>query len=561
MENGRIKNEIKKIIISITLATVVLLMSGVMRPLYADVDNFTISLVTNGLYDTENYCIHLHPLLCIIIKMICMVFPKADGFLLLSHFLIWLELTWIVYLSLTLPKSRAFQVGGCGLAIFVVIATGLFSANYTIQGASFVFTGWLTFFVGNCEKKTVFRTLGIVFIFFGTMWRIKAALIFLPFIILELFTILYESLILSLKKQHNWTWNTIVFAMVIILIISQNYVEKTEQYSDAVRYDQERTILEDYPVLEWNDISGKLNNIDELDYDAVLQWFLLDTDRLNSDTYGKIASVAATTRYPLNLSGIKTASIIMVKFVISQTKVLWLVLINIILTILIILFSKIALYRKVESILAVLGGIIILLYFTILGRAFLRIWYAVIYAIFLILLLQVIRMTREDGISKKQLFLSALIAIISIISVMLICIHQGFTKPNTALLARSDMTDELFEKTCIGNDFYFWGDWFTKVSDYYMSEGRLPKEEFLNHNSDVGSWVFGQKYYIKNLADVGISNPIKALLERDNTYYIADDCQFALKYVRRFYGEDIEAVQVDVIYSTPVWKFVHASKS
>ncbi len=93
------------------------------------------------------------------------------------------------------------------------------------------------------------------------------------------------------------------------------------------------------------------------------------------------------------------------------------------------------------------------------------------------------------------------------------------------------------------------------VTQYYMSQEKLPSEEFMNHNVCTGDWVYGQNYFNENLADAGATNPVSALLERDNTYFVSDGCGFILRYMHYYYGADIKAVCVGEIAGTPIWEF------
>ena len=119
-----------------------------------------------------------------------------------------------------------------------------------------------------------------------------------------------------------------------------------------------------------------------------------------------------------------------------------------------------------------------------------------------------------------------------------------------------EKSDLRYEETYSGDSLYFWGAWHSLVTQYYMSEEKLPTEEFLNHNSCTGDWVYGQNYFIENLSDADAVNPIKALVERDNTYFVSDTCNYALLYMHKYYGENIEAVQVGEILETPIWVFI-----
>ena len=166
-------------------------------------DNFTISTITNGLYGDEYYCIYLHPVLCTIIYYISVLLPTADAFLLLGHLFIVFETVWLLYLSLIYPERRLHRISFIAFSRFNVIDISLYNTIYTVQGASFFFTGWLTLFLQNNQEKQnrIYGIIGIVFIILGTMWRVKATLLFIPFVALELLISLLE--FLQVRASHK----------------------------------------------------------------------------------------------------------------------------------------------------------------------------------------------------------------------------------------------------------------------------------------------------------------------------------------------------------------------
>ena len=47
-------------------------------------DNLTISVVTGGMYGENNFCQYLHPLLCLLIKVLNPIFSGADVLMLVT---------------------------------------------------------------------------------------------------------------------------------------------------------------------------------------------------------------------------------------------------------------------------------------------------------------------------------------------------------------------------------------------------------------------------------------------------------------------------------------------
>lgn len=89
----------------------------------------------------------------------------------------------------------------------------------------------------------------------------------------------------------------------------------------------------------------------------------------------------------------------------------------------------------------------------------------------------------------------------------------------------------------------------------FMAQGKLMSVDFMNHNLAEGGWDFNQVYSKAQMERLGVPNPIQSLVERANTYYVAEDCNAVLTYIREHYDETAQAVQVDELDGIPVWQF------
>ena len=83
------KQELKSIFIVMGLTIISTAILAITENLYMNIDNFNISLVTNGLFGMDDvYTYYLHPWLCILIKIIAQNFSTVDGYVILMHCLI-----------------------------------------------------------------------------------------------------------------------------------------------------------------------------------------------------------------------------------------------------------------------------------------------------------------------------------------------------------------------------------------------------------------------------------------------------------------------------------------
>ena len=189
------------------------------NPLYISTDNIGVAVVTEGYYGENNFCQYIHPLLCLIIKWLTPLFPTADVFTLLVHIAVFCSIALLFDLfavsaftgsgqknlttftdsSLYHPRasSSGFFRGSGVREISITLTTGMsillfssgitvWNANYTIQTAAIVLAGLLILFTSMRQKRSLaWLFAGTLIISFGFMLRIESALLFLPFIALE----------------------------------------------------------------------------------------------------------------------------------------------------------------------------------------------------------------------------------------------------------------------------------------------------------------------------------------------------------------------------------------
>ena len=60
---------------------------------------------------------------------------------------------------------------------------------------------------------------------------------------------------------------------------------------------------------------------------------------------------------------------------------------------------------------------------------------------------------------------------------------------------------------------------------------------------------------MKHLKEVNAENPAKALVERNNTYFVGQDSSFLLEYLREHYDNEIRVKRCGEINDIPIWSF------
>ena len=544
--------------------------------MYTYTDNVTVAVVTGGMYGGNNFCQYLHPFLCLIIKWLNPLLPTADVFTTLVHIALLYGtglLSFIAFRSAPqkpLKKWRPEEFILYALLILAIIyftlGMNLFGVNYTVQTAAIILAGVLVLFYGRSVEKARFWLIsGTVLICFGYLIRLEAALIFIPYIILEVAAGFLRA---EDKKVHvKKDLITIAPCIVLILLIlaSKSAFNAVEPYSSDARYNKFRTVVEDYWMDGFDRYDPALEGIDQSTYTVARNWILVDTERLNADTLGQIAKAGTGSAYPKTLKGVRAAVKAMYRRITQED--LHLLILAVLTTILTVwnLIAAASIWLKLESFFAFIGGFIILFYFTFMGRAPMRVWQCVLLADLSVLILVMIKDAGDTDkavkegkfrISVFQLFL-CVILYFGVGQVMAVSSFHSFQTPLTAKVGADDSG---YEETFEDDTLYIWPSWYDAVPDYFAKQNKLPTQRVIEHNIAIGDWTYEQQYFIDFLERIDARNPAAALLERPNTYLVDGQTKDLLWYMREHYGEDIQLHYVGRANKRKVYQLIRSDK-
>ncbi len=219
-----------------------------------------------------------------------------------------------------------------------------------------------------------------------------------------------------------------------------------------------------------------------------------------------------------------------------------------------ILLSQAAWYEKLEIVFAGGGAYLMMLYLMLVGRLPERGMQVMLYAAMGILLVRASSVKTEQHMHKTGILLVILFSGL----VLWRLPSVSFTGHQSLLDAKTGANETKWEQTYEPEDVvYLW-----RASEHrkyamrdFMAQGKLLSENFISHNLADGGWDFNQVYSKGQMERLGVSNPMRALTERENTYYVAQDCTAVLTYIREHYDETAQAVPVDGLDGIPVWKF------
>ena len=556
---------------------------SVIGSLYYDNDNLMIGVVTNGIYSEDVFCQYLHPLLCLIIRGLSFLLPTADCFLVITTLFVFIELMVLTYIALLETGNKPLRqwdiqdwilraILVCG-TIFLSTAINIWSINYTTQTASFVFSGLISLFEykNHRDQKALF-VVGTLLVIFGFMMRIEGALIFIPFVLLQIVTELViaktDAKETNIKETMTGIVKLLAPCMIVVafLLISSRVFWSIEPYASAREYNEVRTISGDFYMLGWKDVEDKIVDTDYTEYKSPIVWSLIDTDVLDTEKIAYIAEIGSAPRYPLNGEGLlKTLAEMKRKGFTTNLQLLLLLISTIILAVrnFICMDDK---WLRLESLFAVGGSFLILFYFTLKGRAPLHVWQSTVFACITILIIAVLNDVRireeagrvNEGIGRRDAAFMLLISAVMYFSIGQVIATGSFHAPTTAFTARINVDESEFAQTLEDDALYIWPSFWQTLAGKYVEKGKLPSREVLEHNIPLAYWSYGQVYFTDVLKRMNAENPAKALLERPNTYLVKvrgmDD--FVLDYMRAHYGEDLELEEIGEVNEYGYYRLV-----
>ncbi len=186
--------------------------------LVVHVDNYFISMVANGYYGQDAYCLFINPVLSWIIFLLASINPAVDWFLLLSQLLTFFGLIYLACCVLHRGMLASRVVAVLLVLVYVVAYAQLFNCNFTISSAFFAATGWVSlsrFVRSSLARESGFRgvALGCALLFYGSsiLFRWECALLSVPFVFVDLLPLrvgagriaVDEPIVMALKRSFR----------------------------------------------------------------------------------------------------------------------------------------------------------------------------------------------------------------------------------------------------------------------------------------------------------------------------------------------------------------------
>lgn len=541
----------------------VCLVTGLTDRLYTDIDNFYVSIVTNGLYGSP-YCQYTHPLLGLLIGNLARIWPQADWFALLTRIFITLSVWWFCVLLAKCVPFGARRVGLWFLLILFLLRNTLYNTNYTIPAAMFAALGVLTLLLAlrtplGCGTPWIIA----LFVSLGILWRAKGAVLIVPFAALALAVWLFFASPIGTRRARfkrllSLTWPALLCIAALLAGFSAFYA--AEPYSTSKAYDNARISLRDFPAQPWGEVKDELEpvGISENDYLCIIGGVLMDTEILTPDKLLLADEANGAQRFSLSPRAFRTAFSDLRSVLAESPLLQWCLLLGV-LAAAAVLFSPCRWYTRLEIVLACGGAGLIILYFSLLGRTRDRVVISVLFGLLTVCLPPLLSAPVRGG-KMRQWLRRGVCALLAVVCALLI-VRRSYGGVQLACTARVQEPTTAAEAD--DDTVYVWNSMLLalQMTEQYMQPGKLPDEAFLQHNIPYGEWVSGQSYFNEMLAEIDLPNPICALIDRPNTRLVAADIELLETFLQEHYGSTITLQQVGTmevfaVGETPIWQVV-----
>lgn len=530
---------------SLILAVIVWFCQGG-QPLYEAMDNFLLSLVTDGYYSEINQSVFVSPILSQVVKWLGNLFPSADGFMLLLEATVFVAVWVLLYFMIRQKKRPAAVLAAALILIAWNPVLNLYHANFTFVAG---FAGLSGFYGLLCcvEKKLNWGAFAAAFLllFTGCCIRIESVLLLVPFAVLAYLYILFN----SSRNRLFWKKSLLVILASVLAFGSVTAAAaaflQSPEMKEAYTYSEARSALVDFPAYNYSEQKNKFleQGMSENDYLLARLTVYADTDLVNADYLSKMAEIAERPQ-GISLSTFMDS----MELALSDKKVGPMFTFELVSVLLIsvgyLCFCQKKGLNALYLFLAIAGSFIIMLYFASKGRLPFRLKQNILFGNWLCLL----ALLPLGGSGKSKKLLQAigsfvLTALFSLAWVQLTIYIPKMTGNLLDVFSAASLRDEPWEQE--KTSLWYFLDFNNYHNQLFRKYNKLPSEEFLLKNIPLGEWTYGQPYYEDFLNKAGIDNPIKALMEGTANYAGRDDMrERMLTFISEHYGLQMAPVQV-----------------
>ncbi|MBQ9519766.1 MAG: hypothetical protein IJR59_07725 [Firmicutes bacterium] len=535
-------------------------------PIDETIDNYIVSMITNGLFSTNNYCFSLSPILCLLIKLIKLVLPAADGFVMYCRAAVWASIFISSFASFHAVKTKHQKA----LLVFVwlfIASVNITNTNFMVISAFIDCCGFFVTVLAIRANSLLLKLCGILLIIAGCLLRINAIVTIIPFIFIYILAALISS---SKDNRRAHIKKTLIpaavcFLCIISLRIVYIAVNTSAMYKDGWDYNEARSLLVDLPEISVEEIVGRIPDVTE--NDIYMTWYnmLGDTERINTKWLSDIGALSRTYPYSFSADSAKKAFNDFWKFR-RSIKLNFIIICDLLFILYIRIFCIDKKYTAAAAV-SFLGIFAEAFAFLLYGRLVERLYTSAALGCFFLCLAVICStdMQRAKNNGKRTAAALAVFGALCVLGSLRYFKTDFSPTPVLSVNATKNADDSFWKSTFEGSNIFIW-----QVIDYdqillngFKSNGKLPTEECMQHHTIFGEWTYGQPYMKDYFNKIGIKNPVYDLIYRQNTYFVCSQdiyTQMVLTYIHEHIDPSVQAVRCGSIGPASIWQFVPSVK-
>lgn len=477
-------------------------------------DDWTIAYLVAGRMGELGMNPHVEPVLMQVLKMLFQAIPWLNVY---EAFRIVMVMGAFIAIALSLfrmmPSAFAFFLSV--LFVFIYWNDTMVRYNYTFSvglcgGAAIL----LLYCYGTGRMKKAAAIWGGILWLLAFCWRREAALLLVPYGMLILFS--YGLRVIYKKSDLRHHRKQAVALMMIallngVIILSSGIFWNQPDWKEYKRFNRARVAVVDYSLAPWADAKEQLEplGITENDYWCAQNWILADPEVFSVEQMEALAEQKIPTSQNGDFPQTVIHYFLRAPFRIRACSAFGLAALLVLITG--------GIWQWLTVFCAAGGSCVISLYFLWQGRLIDRVE-AVIWLGALCVAVTQIRSVHRRGV--KMIGAGCAVA-----GMLLLAVTGGrmlpLQSPNGLLKAEFEVANPVALETMKEDRYYLWNVvqedliWTNTYENVH-----LPTAEFFRHNGGLGGWTEGSPALASLRKDLGIINPMRALVENENVYLV-----------------------------------------
>lgn len=517
------------------------------QPIYETNDDFGISLIAaNGYGKYSQYLVFSNYVFGLFLKFLYWIIPKINWYIVLEY--LFLAIAYSALETMVTKKVGKTIAIALGMGLwFLVIFNQIRFIQFTRTAYVISFVGGLLIIEAIKEKSKAVALLGSILSVVGYMYRTQCFWVSMVYILALIVGMCVE------KQIDNKTFKKCILNVGIVVGVCvclgqiDNCMYKIDDgWNEYRRYNSARAQLLDYeiPDYETNREFYESENITINDVTILSQWILNDTDFFTTEKLEKITT--RCTNKTLSLEVIKND---FRSFCEGHKDSMWM-------WIFVILIIVVGLEKNGFIALEISGLTIVMFsYLFYMGRVLPRVEFGLWFAGIGVLLYVLLMNKKEKQMVTKDRKTSKLENCVAITAMSIVVVLNGFLMFGTDL--RQNPTSSFMEYITKDDsnryvlDVISFNGFCFNYKPYYTCG-----EEIYYNYVFSGGWESGSPL-LKNVTEtLGLNNPIKDLVDRDNVFYVSSrgvDCLYT--YLREHYDENCEVKVIEERDGYVIYKF------